>query len=165
MLHCDSYLIDTRTLALESVFTGDYKSKIITTHGNYFSKLSPHQLLNKACLYHFSTMKGRIQAATILLNYDKKPPFLIAPNELGVCPTASPQNADCVWLFNHRYTVTEVGKGQSIVTFMEGTSIYVKASRHTILKQQLRLHALLNISSLMGREKKIYIVKKEEMMI
>lgn len=162
MLECDYYLIDTRALALESVFTGDYKSKISTTHGIYFSKQTPAQLLNKACLRHFSTMKGRTQAASILLNYGQKPPFLIAPNEMGVCPTASPDNADCVWLFNHRFTVVEVAKGQSVVTFMEGTTVHVKASRHTILKQYERLHTLLSISSQMGRERQIYIINQKQ---
>ena len=162
MLECDSYLIDTRTLALESIFTGDYKSKISTTHGIYYSKLTPAQLLNKACLRYFSTMKGRIQAASMLLNFVQKPPFLIAPNEMGVCPTASPENADCVWLFNHRFTIVEVAKGQSVVTFMEGTTVQVKASMHTILKQYQRLHTLLSISSQMGRERQIYILNKNQ---
>lgn len=165
MLDCDSYLIDTRTLALESVFTGDFKSKLSTTDGIYFSKLAPHLLLNKACLRYFSTMKGRTQAASVILSYAKKPPFLIAPNELGVCPTASPENPDCVWLFNHRFTVTEVAKGQSVVTFMEGTTIHVKASKHTILRQYQRLHTLLSISSLMGRENQIYLLDNKQITI
>ncbi|WP_203245840.1 competence protein ComK [Sporosarcina beigongshangi] len=162
MRACDSYLLDTRALALESIFTGGFKSKISTTHGIYYSKLSPPQLLDKACLHYFSTMKGRMQAASILLNFVQKPPFIIAPNELGVYPTASPENADCVWLFNHRFTIAEVSKGRSIVTFMEGTSIHVKASRHTIVNQYQRLHTLLSISAQIEREKQIYIINKKE---
>ncbi|WP_342508630.1 competence protein ComK [Sporosarcina sp. FSL K6-2383] len=165
MLACDSYLLDIRTLALESVFAGDFKSKISTTHGIYYSKLTPAQLLNKACLHYFSTMEGRIQAASALLNYVKKPPFIIAPNELGVYPTASPDNDDCVWFFNHRFTIVEVAKGQSIVTFMEGTSIHVKASKHTMLKQYLRLHSLLSVSDQIGRERQIYIIDKKGMKV
>lgn len=157
MLNCESYLIDARALAVESVFIGSYKSKITTTHGIYFSKLTPQKLLNKACLHYFATKKGRIQAATILLNYDKKPPFLIAPNEIAVFPTASSKNPDCVWIFNQLFTVTEVAKKQSIVTFMDGTTIHVKASKHTILKQNQRLHTLLSTSRLMEREKQLYL--------
>ena len=160
---CDSYLIDTRALALESVFTGGYKSKISTTHGIYFSKQTPAQLLDKACLRYFSTMKGRTKAASILLNYGQKPPFLIAPNEIGVFPTASPDNADCVWLFNHRITVVDVVKGQSMITFMEGTTIHVKVSKHTILQQYQRLHTLLSISAQMGRENQIYIINQKQL--
>lgn len=153
MLAFDSYLIDTRALALESHFIGEYKSKISTTHGIYYSKLTPAQLLDKACLRYFSTMQGRIQAASILLKFVQKPPFIITPNELGVCPTASHENADCVWLFNHRFTIVEVAKGQSEVTFLEGTTVHVKASKYTILQQYQRLHTLLSVSSQMGRER------------
>lgn len=158
LLNCDSYLIDVRTLAVKSFYTDGYKSKIITTHGIYYSKLTPQNLLDKACLHYFSTMKGRINAAVALLNFDKKSPFLIAPNEVGVFPTASPKNANCVWIFNHRFTVKEVEKGKSIVTFMDGTAITVAASRHTVSKQHERLHTLLSISRFMEREKMLYIV-------
>ncbi|MER2090981.1 MAG: competence protein ComK [Sporosarcina sp.] len=156
MLNCDSDLIDGRALALKSIFTGEYRSKIITTHGTYFSKLTPKNVLNEACLTYFSTQQGRKQAASSLLNYSKKPPFIIAPNEIGVFPTKSPQNPDCVWIFNHRLNVEEVVKGQSVVTFVNGTSINVKASKNMILKQKQRLHTLMSISHLMHREKELY---------
>lgn len=106
----------------------------------------------------FSTMKGRINAAATLLNYDKKSPFLIAPNEIGVFPTASPRNANCVWIFNHRFTIKEIEKGKSLITFMDGTAITVAASKHTTLKQHGRLHTLLSISRFMERERMLYIV-------
>lgn len=157
MLNCDSYLIDERTLAVKSIFAGDYRSEIITTHGTYFSRLPPRNLLNKACLNHFSTKKGRIEAATILLNYSQKPPFIIAPNEFGVFPTESSKNPDCVWIFNHRFIVNEVEKGESVLTFMNGTSIKVKVSKNIILKQNHRLHTLLSICCTMRREKELYV--------
>lgn len=160
MLNCDSYLIDVRTLAVKSFYTDGYQSEIITTHGCYYSKLTPQNLLNKACLQYFSTMQGRISAAATLLNFDKKPPFLIAPNEVGVFPTASPRNANCVWIFNHRFIIKEVEKGKTIVTFMDGTAITVAASKHTIIKQHGRLHTLLSISQLMDRERMLYVVNE-----
>jgi competence protein ComK len=156
LLNCDSYLIDGRALALKSIFTGEYQSEIITTHGTYFSKLTPINLLNEACIIYFSTKKGRMQAATFLLNYSQKPPFIIAPNETGVFPTESSKNPNCVWIFNHRLIVEEVAKGESVVTFMNGTSIQVKVSKSVILKQKQRLHTLLSISHSMHRERELY---------
>lgn len=154
---CDSYLLDHRALALKSVFTDGFKSKIITTHGIYYSKLSAEDLLNKACICYFSTKKGREQASKLLLNYIQKPPFLISNVNIGAVPTTGSNNFDCVWIFNHRCTVKEVAKGQSIVTFVNGTSITVNVSKHTISSQLHRLHTLISYSQSIHRERELYI--------
>jgi competence protein ComK len=159
-MSCDSFLLDERALAIKSIFTGDYRSEIFSTHGIYYSKLTPKKLLNKACVNYLSTKKGRMQAATILLGYSRKPPFIISPNEFGVFPTASPDNPDCVWIFGHRFEVKEVTKNESIVTFVNGTAIKVKASKNIIDNQNRRLHTLLSMSSVMDREKRLYLDAK-----
>lgn len=156
MSNCDSYLLNERALALKSIFTGDYQSEIIATDGTYFSELTPQFLLNEACLRHCSTKKGRIQAAAVLLDFPRKTPFIIVPNEIGVFPTESPKNPGCIWIFNHRFTVKEIAKGLSIITFMNGMSITVPASEFTLLKQKHRLHALMSICNTMHREKELY---------
>ena len=156
MMNCDSILLDECALALKPVFTGEYQSKIVTTQGIYYSKLPAKELLNKACLRYFSTKKGRTQAAALLLEFSRKPPFMIVPNEVGVFPTESPKNPECIWIFNHRFTVDEVAKGKSVITFMNGTSIHVPVSKFTIVKQNERLHTLMSISRFMHREKGLY---------
>jgi competence protein ComK len=145
MRHCDSYLIDHRTLVLEEIFEEDYKSKIYTTHGSYFSKLVPLVLLNKACIRHASTMEGRRKAASTFFNYPRKTPILIAPYTIGVFPTMSPKKAECVWIFNHPFQVEQLASGESLVKFNQGTLFAVKISKHTLLKQQQRLHTMLDM--------------------
>ena len=135
---------------------GENKSEIITTHGTYYSKLKPLDLLNKACINYFSSKQGRTEVTKNLLNYSRKPPFIIVPNEIGVFPTKSSKSPDCVFIFNHRISVEEVAKGQSVITFMAGISITVKVSKHTILKQYQRLHTLMSVSNLMYQEKELY---------
>ena len=157
--NCNSNLIDERALALKPVFWGKNRSKIITTHGTYFSTLSPKDLLDKACLNHLSTKKGRISAATLLLSYTMKPPFIISPNEYGVFPTESSKKPECVWIFNHRFTVKEVTGGESLITFMNGVSIKVQVSKYTIIRQEQRLHTLLSIGQTLRRE---YISRTRE---
>ena len=157
MMSCESYLLDERALAIKPIFTGDYQSEIFTTHGIYYSKLKPRDLLNLACLNYFSTKKGRMHAATILLGYSRKPPFMISPKGLGVFPTESPDNANCVWIFNHRIKIEKITKTESVVTFMNGTTINVKASKHIIDKQNHRLHTLLSLSFVMDRERALYL--------
>ena len=65
---CDSFLINRTVLAVKAFFIGENKSEIITTHGIYYSVLTPLELLNKACINYFSTWQGRIEVAAILLN-------------------------------------------------------------------------------------------------
>ena len=153
---CDSFLINRTVLAVKSFFIGEYKSEIITTHGTYYSKLKPLDLLNKACINNFSSWQGRTEFAKDLLNYSRKPPFIIVPNEIGVFPTKSSACPDCVFIFNHHISVEEVAKGQSVITFMPGISITVKISKHIILKQYQRLHTLMSVSTLKNQEKELY---------
>lgn len=156
-MSCDSYLLDERALAIKPIFTGHYQSEIVTTHGIYYSKLKPADLLNLACLHYFSTMKGRMHASSILLGYAIKPPFLISSKEFGVFPTASPNNPNCAWIFNQRIEIQVITKTESVVTFMNGSSITVKASKHIIDKQNHRLHTLLSLPFVMDREGAYYL--------
>ncbi|HLG26173.1 MAG TPA: competence protein ComK [Paenisporosarcina sp.] len=155
--NCDSNWIDNQALSLESVFTGDYKSKITTTHGIYYSSMTVHDLLNKACIRYASTMEGRMQATRIFMKYPNKTPILIEPSEIGAFPTMSYQHQECVWLFNHHFEVEELDKGKSLVTFRNGTSIIVFVSKHVLLKQQHRLHFTLDTYRILQRDKKPYI--------
>ncbi|MBO0603758.1 competence protein ComK [Sporosarcina sp. E16_3] len=156
MRKCDSFLINRTVLAVKAFFMGDNKSEILTTHGIYYSVLTPLDLLNKACINYYSTWQGRTNVAKNLLNYSKKPPFIIVPNEIGVFPTKSSDSPDCVFIFNHYISVEEVAKGQSVITFMPGISITVNVSKNTILKQYQRLHTLMSVSNLRHQEKELY---------
>lgn len=155
--NCDSNLIDNQALLLEPVFTGKYKSKIVTTHGTYYSKMTVHELLNNACIRYASTMEGRMQATRIFMKYPNKTPILIEPTEIGAFPTMSYQRQDCVWLFNHPFVVEEFEKGKCLVTFPNGMSITVHVSKHILLKQQQRLHFTLDTYRFIHRQKKPYI--------
>ncbi len=152
MLSYNNNLIDGRVLAIKPVLSGENRSEIITTHGTYFSLSSPKSLLDQACLNYLSTKEGRIKAAKLLLSYTMKPPFIISPNEYGVFPTESSKKPECVWIFNHRFTVKEVRRGESVITFLNGASVSVGVSKYTILKQEQRLHTLLSFGHTIKRE-------------
>jgi competence protein ComK len=142
-LNCDSYLIDHRALMLVSVFTEGNKSKIITTHGTYYSKMSVLDLLDKACIRFASTMEGRMDATRIFMKFPRKTPIVIKPGEIGAFPTMSYKKLECVWFFNHLFEIEELEKGKSRVTFRDGTTTTVHVSKHVLVKQQHRLHFTL----------------------
>ena len=149
----NSTLIDYQTLVVESVFKGKEKSRIVTTHGIYYSEESVLNLLEDACNRFASTLEGRLKAIKKLMNYSVKTPLLIEPNHFGAFPTMSYRHVECVWIFNHPIHVEEVSKGRSIVYFSNGVSVSVNASKHVLLKQHQRLHTSLNIYGLYQRNK------------
>lgn len=153
MKRCDSNLIDKHTLMLESIFTGVFKSRIITTHGVYLSKMSVNQLLGFACIRFASTLEGRIQAIKKLMNYSIKTPILIDPNEIGAFPTRSYKNIECVWIFNHHFEIESLGKGKSQITFSNGMSFYLNVSKNVLLKQKQRLHTTIGTYRIIHRDK------------
>lgn len=141
---CDSYLIDRRTLAVENFFDGVHKTKITTKDGVFYSKKSATNLLDKACKFYASTMQGRVNATRETMKFHHKTPFIIIPLLVGVFPTTSPENINCVWIFNHPFEVEELSKGKSRVKFRSGESIIVSVSKYILEKQQLRLHTSLS---------------------
>lgn len=141
---CDSYLIDERALAIEPVFDGVYQSKITTMDGVFYSKECTTYLLGKACKYYASTMEGRVDATRDIMKYYHRIQFIIIPLLVGVFPTTSPENMNCVWIFNHRFEVDALGKRKSRVRFLSGQSIIAPVSKHTLEKQQLRLHTSMS---------------------
>lgn len=140
-LHCT--LVNHQTVAIESFFTNGFRSKITKMDGVFYSDKTPIELINNACMRYASTLEGRLQAVTKVLNF-RKPPFFIMPYDLGVFPTTSPDNPDCVWIFNHRFSMFEVSKGISRLDFANDISILVNVSLHTLQQQQQRLHMVIN---------------------
>ena len=141
---CDSYWI-TQALAVENYFDGTHQSRIYTLAGIKLSKLTPLELIDKACMHYGSTVDGRRVSASKTLNYSHKTPIVIAPYSVGAFPTTSYKKDNCVWIFNHPFQVEQLADGTSFVKFDQGTTITVNASKHTLLKQQQRLHTLLDI--------------------
>lgn len=138
----DSFLLDYRTLALKPVF-GEYLSEIITLEGTYYSKVGPIELLNNACLRHHSSKEGRKEAAKKLLNFKKKPPFLIS-DDVGVFPTTSSKNPECIYIFNHFFKSEPASRKETKITFNNKESIIVPVSFHTVKQQKSRLHMLMS---------------------
>ncbi|MBO0602532.1 competence protein ComK [Sporosarcina sp. E16_3] len=155
---CDSYWID-HALVVEHFYDGIHQSRIYTTEGIKLSTLTPIELLDKACMRYASTLEGRRVSASKTLNYSNKTPIVIAPYNLGAFPTSSYKKDDCVWIFNHPFQVEQLSGGRSLVKFDQGTTITVNVSKHTLLKQQQRLHTLLDIFSNAERRMLLYLSK------
>lgn len=145
LLTCDSYLLDDKALALQPVFIGQNKSKIIRIDGIYFSEESQISLLEKACLRHGSTKQGRVDAVKEKMNYMHRTPLMIIPYTVGAFPTVSSENLSCVWIFNHPFKIEELEKGKSRVTLLNGEEMIIQVSKHSLTNQKNKLYAALHV--------------------
>lgn len=136
-------LIDYLTLAIESYYKDNQRSKITKINGVFYSSKTPKELLNDCCIDYASTLDGRIKAVTTALNYNK-PPVILAPFDLCLFPTGAYHNHDSVMIFNHPFKVIETGKGTSSLVFYDSITIDVNASAYTIIQQHQRLHTVIN---------------------
>ncbi len=155
MIFCDSFLLNMKTLMLQAVFTGSYRSKIITTQGEFFSTMTVRELLDLTCIRFASTLEGRIQASKKMMRYFNKSPIIINPGEMGALPTKSYKAVDCIWIFNHFFHVDEISAEESLITFRNGFSYKIPCSKYILIKQQQRLHTLLNAYSTIKRDEEL----------
>jgi len=160
LLSFDSDLIDEQVLSIEPLFYGEHKSRITKTNGVFYSNETAITLLENACIFHGSTMQGRIDATKRLLNFAHRTPFIVAPLSVSVYPTASSKHSTSVWIFNHPYEIEEFETGKSLITFMSGESITVEISKHRLLKQKNRLHTVVDTYRTLDRMKDYNLLLK-----
>lgn len=138
--------IDRTTLMLLPLFEGDFKTRIVTTHGEYFSVLPILQLIDRACMQYASTYDGRVKATRYNLKQFKKTSILFSPQGVGVAafPTKSATQAECVWIFNHDFRIEYVAPAKTRIIFDRYNFLHVlDISVHTLEKQRTRMHEML----------------------
>lgn len=88
---------------------------------------------------YFSTYEGRIRASRFQMEFHKKTPLLISENSIEAFPTMSPSNPECMWVFNHSFTLKFHTLKSTILHYDHGLEVVVNASIHTIEKQRARM--------------------------
>lgn len=140
----DVNFIDRSVLFLLSSFETERKSKVVTTHGEYYSRLSALQLIDGACMLYASTYEGRVKATRHNLKLHKKTPILISSDGVAAFPTRSPSHQECAWVFNHDYRTEFVSIGKTKLIYDQyGVSVVLDVSIHTLEKQRTRMYEML----------------------
>lgn len=136
-------ILSGRAVVLAPVFVGPFRSKLTMYDGEeVFSKFTPKQVLNQACIQGLSTMKGREIATRITLKYCRKTPFIVIPG-IAVVPMTSPDNPACMYIFNHYFEIQQIGKALCKIVFLNGLSLEVPVSKHTLERQRDRMFTML----------------------
>ena len=109
-------------------------------------KEKPSVLLSEKCLRYGSTLKGRTEAVSRLLEIRQKPPVLISERtmEMGF-GTMSMKDEACEW-FSYREILQIKGKGRGTeVTFVQGGRVTADADPRILKRQMERCVRLLSI--------------------
>ena len=130
--------LDHKVYSIENVYKGDYLSRLTTTDGVFYSRLSLIKLLENACILYGSTLEGRIQAIRKVTGYHHKTPVIMIPDFVSAFPTESYKQSTCVWIFNHPFKIEELGKKKCKVIFNDGQFIIVNVSKEVLLSQRQR---------------------------
>lgn len=134
-----NYLINERTMALESIADEKYGTRVYESGRDAFYVVErPLELIKVACLHGRASYEGRIDAVKFLMNYHNKVSVPIDPQRgIIACPTHSSKSFACSWLFlTHVRTIIQVSNHTTIVVFHDGQELSLNVSRY-IIEQQL----------------------------
>lgn len=137
------YEITPLTLAITAVKQkdGSYVTEILELQVKYRTSITPTKLIELACGYFGSSLKGRIDGTPQVSQMTYKVPIVIEPSSnMYFFPTASPRNKSCSWIsHSHIRTVNPLNDSKSCeIEFINGQKLILDVSYGQILNQMQR---------------------------
>ena len=147
-----SYTITNQTLAIIPVNKRDYHSIVFEQERVIHTKEKPFQLIQAACLEHWSTYEGRRRAVVHQTGFQQKVPIPISINKkIFAFPTYSPHDHACCWIFSSHVrdiaAISIENRMLSEITFHTGKRLSIDVSPYILKKQfQRTLQCMYMIS-------------------
>ncbi|WP_138419752.1 competence protein ComK [Aquibacillus sediminis] len=132
------YEVTPNTLALISnKIDGRYVTQLLEDREYYYIKKSPSKVMDLACKFFGSSLKGRQDGVKDMCNFSNKVPICIDPSSgMYFFPTSSPQNANCSWVaHSHIDQIKKLRSQSTQITFKNGQSIVLAISHGSLLNQ------------------------------
>ncbi|KGX84798.1 competence protein ComK [Pontibacillus litoralis] len=130
------------TCALIAVEQDGYIVSLVIEDGEKFYVDSPPiKLMDQACKFFGSSLRGRIDGTKEVSGITHKPPIAVDPvNGMYFFPTISPQKKNCSWIAHSHIDHIRKCKGDSNTTivFKDKYSIEVSVSKGSIWNQVQR---------------------------
>lgn len=116
---------------------GTISAYILEETRDYIIDFPPKKVIDAACKYFGSSLKGRIEGTRDVSNITHKPPIAIDPTSgMYFFPTNSPLNTKCTWIaHSHLNSMRTIDVQQTEITFKNGKSIIVDVSYGSIMNQ------------------------------
>jgi competence protein ComK len=135
-LYKPSYEITPLTLAIISHKGNRNVTTILESDAEYTISKSPRKVIDEACKFFGSSLKGRQDGTKEVCGITHKAPISIDPSSgMYFFPTYSPTNPDCSWIAHtHINELQQAGKLTTII-FKNGKRIMIEASYGSLLNQ------------------------------
>lgn len=159
-------LVTRRTMAISPSYDGIHQSIVHDFCGMETPrKKSAKEILDESCLAYRSTYDGRIQAVRHALDYPRKTPLMICPQQfIYAIPTKAPTDYDCMWLFCQHIDSTSTIEGKTYVHFTNGEKLAINCSENVITRQRERAAVTMThfstiptLSSMNRNETELYL--------
>ncbi|WP_156854612.1 competence protein ComK [Oceanobacillus sp. AG] len=115
-------------------------SYILDESAEYVSDKSPSKLIDEACMFFGSSLKGRQEGSRVISGFTHKVPVSIDPaSGMYFLPTYSPTSPKCSWLsHSHVDDVIPLTEGDTEVLFINGKTITLDVSYGSLTNQVRR---------------------------
>ncbi|MDY0406214.1 competence protein ComK [Virgibacillus sp. 179-BFC.A HS] len=134
-----SYEITPLTLAVISRPNKDGKIETLALeeHDEYRVQHSPSKIIDQACKFFGSSLKGRQEGTRDIYGIKHKAPICIDPfSGMYFLPTLSPANPSCSWIaHSHVKTLHKAANSCTEIEFKNGRRIVLEASYGILLNQ------------------------------
>lgn len=119
---------------------GTIRTYVLEETREYVVYQSPTKVIDNACKFFGSSLKGRLEGTKDISNITHKAPVAIDPSSgMYFFPTASPVNKTCSWIsHSHVDFIKPLGKNKTKIAFKNGHNIIVDVSYGSMLNQVQR---------------------------
>ncbi|WP_033445528.1 competence protein ComK [Ornithinibacillus scapharcae] len=116
---------------------GNVQTYVLEEEAEYMVEHSPSKLIDHACRFFGSSLKGRQEGTRDICGITHKAPISIDPSSgMYFFPTSSPSNVTCSWIAHtHINHVNRTDERATEIVFKSGKKITIDASYGSIMNQ------------------------------
>ncbi|MFS0671955.1 competence protein ComK [Ornithinibacillus sp. 179-J 7C1 HS] len=116
--------------------TGNVHTYILEEEAEYMVEKSPSKLIDYACRFFGSSLKGRQDGTRDICGITHKAPISIDPSSgMYFFPTTSPTNAKCSWIAHSHIDHVNRFMDKTEIVFKTGKKLVIDASYGSIMNQ------------------------------
>lgn len=127
----------TQAIIADERADGKIISLVMEEEESFYVNQSPKRIIDYACKYFGSSLKGRQAGTRDVTGITHKAPIAIDPmSGMYFFPTISPQNVYCAWVaHSHVDLIESTGHQQTRLVFKNQRSVILDVSKGTIWNQ------------------------------
>ena len=130
------YEINEKTLALKPK---EDKTLVLEEGNTFVADMPTNKIMEESCNYYGSSLEGRQEGASKLLNVSYKIPIIVEDvSNIIFFPTASPRKKGCIWISLNKIRDYYKENNNIVIVFKNGKQIKVRESYHIIDSQILK---------------------------